>query len=131
LERSESAQNLKTAPGGTYDIDYLAGSLQARHQLWLAGSLRERLHLLHEHRLLDKEEYDSLRHAARCLRTVEHLVRLVTGRARKWLPVAEHPRRAVQKLLWRALDVGANFDPDTQLIQTLRQNREIYLRHRS
>ncbi len=129
LERSESVQNLKTGPGGTYDIDYLAGSLQARHQLWLAGSLRERLHLLHGHELLDTEEYESLVDAARFLRTVEHLVRMVTGRARKWLPVAEHPRRAVQKLLWRALDGGDNFDPDTQLIQTLRQTRGTYLRH--
>ena len=30
LERSEGAQNLKTGPGGSYDIDYLAGSLQAQ-----------------------------------------------------------------------------------------------------
>ncbi len=39
LERSESTQNLKTGPGGIYDLDYLAGALQARHQLWLAGNL--------------------------------------------------------------------------------------------
>src|SRR5208337_5644018 len=30
LERSESAPNLKTGPGGIYDLDYLAGSLQDR-----------------------------------------------------------------------------------------------------
>ena len=45
----------------------------------------------------------SLADSAVFLRTVEHVVRLVTGRARKWLPVAEHPRRAVHKLLWGTL----------------------------
>ena len=29
LERSETRQNLKTGAGGSYDIDYLAGALQA------------------------------------------------------------------------------------------------------
>jgi len=42
LERSENTQSFKTGPGGIYDLDYLAGSLQARYQLWLAGNLRDR-----------------------------------------------------------------------------------------
>src|ERR1019366_2552992 len=85
LERSETTANFKTGPGGSYDLDYLAGSLQARHQRWLAGSLRERLNLLHEHGLLEAGEYDQLTQSALFLRTLEHLVRLVTGRARKGL----------------------------------------------
>ncbi len=127
LERSETTANFKTGPGGIYDLDYLAGSLQARHQLWLAGNLRERLNLLYEHGLLDAGEADQLTRSALFLRTLEHLVRLVTGRARKWLPVAEHPHRALQKLLWRVLRADDSFDLEMRMSEVLRQNREIYL----
>ena len=126
LERSETSANFKTGPGGIYDLDYLAGSLQARHHLWLAGNLRERLRLLYEHGLLDTGEYDQLTQSALFLRTLEHLVRLVTGRARKWLPVAEHPHRALQKLLWRVLRADDSFDPEMRLADVLRQTRAIY-----
>ncbi len=126
LERSESPANFKTGPGGSYDLDYLVGSLQARHHLWLAGDLQQRLNLLHEQGLLDAAEHDQLIESALFLRTLEHLVRLVTGRARKWLPVAEHPHRALQKLLWRVLRSSDNFDPEMRLAEVLRQTRAIY-----
>ena len=128
LERSEGAQNLKTGPGGIYDIDYLAGALQARHGIWLAGNLASRLRALRVDELLQEEEYRRLSSAAHFLRTVEHVVRLVTGRTRKWLPVAEHPRRAVQKLLWRILAADDSFDPEMRLGELMRQTREIYAR---
>ncbi len=126
LERSEGTANFKTGPGGSYDLDYLVGSLQARHQLWLTGSLQVRLSLLNEHGLLSAAEHDQLGQSALFLRTLEHLIRLVTGRTRKWLPVAEHPHRAVQKLLWRVLRAEDSFDPDMRLAEVLRQTRSIY-----
>ncbi len=129
LERSETALNLKTGPGGIYDVDYIAGALQARHQLWLTGNLRERLQLLRDRALLTEDEHKLLAAGAHFLRTVEHVVRLVTGRTRKWLPVAEHPRRAVQKLLWRILGGDDSFDPEMRLTEVLQQTRQIYLRH--
>ena len=127
LERSEATSNFKTGPGGTYDIDYLAGALQVRHQLWLAGNLRDRLYLLRDHNLLEAEQARHLAESAFFLRTLEHLVRLVTGRARKWLPVAEHPRRAVQKLLWRVLEADDSFDPEMRLAEVMQQTRQVYL----
>ena len=129
LERSEGAQNFKTGPGGVYDLDYLVGTLQARHQLWLAGSLRDRLRLLRDHELISGAEHDQLSANAHLLRTVEHVGRLVTGRARKWLPVAEHPRRAVQKLLWKMLGADDSFDPEMRLAEVLSGTRQIYQRH--
>jgi len=129
LERSEGVQNLKTGPGGVYDVDYIAGWLQVRNGLWLAGSLAERLRRLREQGSLPPAEYQLLAESAHFLRTVEHVIRLVTGRARKWLPVAEHPRRAVQKLLWRIVGGVDSFDPEMRLPEVMRQTREIYLRH--
>src|SRR5208283_4169246 len=64
LERSDSAPTFKTGPGGTYDLDYLAGTLQAHHQLWLAGNLRDRLQLLRDHDLLERADYQRLADAA-------------------------------------------------------------------
>jgi len=128
LERSETSQNFKSGPGGIYDLDYLVGSLQARHQLWLAGTMRARLQLLHDHGLLDGDARALLTESAVFLRTVEHVIRVVTGRARKWLPVAEHPRRAVHKLLWGVLGTDDSFEPEARLAEVLRQTREIYLK---
>jgi glutamate-ammonia-ligase adenylyltransferase len=130
LERSETGPNLKTGPGGVYDLDYLVGAMQARHQLWLAGNLGERLQLLQERGLLKGDELERLQEGALFLRTLEHLVRLVTGRARKWLPVAEHPHRSVQKLLWRVLGAEDGFDPEMRLTEIVRRIREIYLTYR-
>jgi glutamate-ammonia-ligase adenylyltransferase len=127
LERSEAPANFKIGPGGIYDIDYLAGALQVRHELWRAGNLRDRLYLLRDHNLLDAELARKLAESAFFLRTLEHLVRLVTGRARKWLPVAEHPRRAVQKLLWRVLQADDSFDPEMRLAEVMQQTRQVYL----
>jgi len=127
LERSESPQNLKTGAGGSYDIDYLTGMLQAKRQLWLVGNLSERLQWLHKHGWLPEQQCQELIESARFLRTVEHLVRLVSGRARKWLPVAEHPRRSVQKLLWTILNTSESFNPEIRLAELMRRNREVYL----
>jgi hypothetical protein len=66
---------------------------------------------------------------ARFLRTVEHLIRLVTGRPRKWLPVADHPRRSVQKLLWVMLNASDSFNPEIRLAEVMQHNREIYRRY--
>ena len=128
LERSEPPPNLKTGAGGIYDLDYLAGSLQVRHQLWLAGDLAARLRLLRDHSVLAEDEYERLAESTQVLRTIEHVVRLVTGRARKWLPMAEHPRRAVQKLLWRMLASDDSFDPEMRLTEVMAHTREIYRR---
>ena len=127
LEHSESPQNLKTGAGGSYDIDYLTGLLQAKHQVWFVGNLPERVQTLRERELLPESHAQVLGESARFLRTVEHLVRLVSGRARKWLPVAEHPRRCVQKLLWSVLGTNDSFDPEIRLAELMRQTRSVFL----
>jgi glutamate-ammonia-ligase adenylyltransferase len=131
LERSESAYNLKTWVGGSYDIDYIVGMLQAKHRIWSAGNLQERLSLLRNENLLPEDHFQRLRQSAGFLRTVEHIVRLVSGRARKWLPAAEHPRRSVQKLLWRNLQTEDSFDPEIRLVDIMRGIRELYTEYLS
>jgi len=129
LERSESPDNLKTAPGGSYDLDYICGVLQCRRGLWMAEDIVRRLEMLQRERLLSEEDFRVLEESARFLRTVEHVVRLVSGRTRKWLPVAEHPRRVVQKLLWRMLQAEDSFDPELRLAELMRQARQVYAKY--
>ena len=50
LELSDTAPNSKAWPGGEYDIDFLAGRLQAQHRIWCQGNLSERVSLLLEDR---------------------------------------------------------------------------------
>ena len=99
LEASEALPNLKTGPGGTYDIDFLCGKLQAQHQLWNNGNLLQRIDLLRQQSLIDSNDSGILMHNAGFLRALEHAVRLVTGRAGKWLPDAEHAQTSIMKLL--------------------------------
>jgi glutamate-ammonia-ligase adenylyltransferase len=112
LEKAESNEpgSFKTGPGGFYDIDFVASYLMVRHGMRLGGNIRERLHGLAAQGRLSDNDCATLDSAAELLRTLEHVVRLVTGRARKSLPAAEHARETVErltrKLLRREFAVG-------------------------
>jgi [glutamine synthetase] adenylyltransferase / [glutamine synthetase]-adenylyl-L-tyrosine phosphorylase len=105
LETAEVlAQNLKTSEGAIYDIDFLCGFLLVKHQIApTGGTLRDRLWRCASAGLLQNSEARVLDHAGELLRTVEHVVRLVTGRTAKWLPSNEHARAAVENLASRML----------------------------
>lgn len=97
-------QNLKTSEGAIYDIDFLCGFLLVKNQIApTGGTLRDRLWRCAACGLLQNSEARALDHAAELLRTVEHVVRLVTGRTAKWLPSSEHARAAVENLAARML----------------------------
>jgi glutamate-ammonia-ligase adenylyltransferase len=126
LESSDSALNWKTSPGGAYDIDFLAGRLQAKHRTWCQGNLSERIRLLLENGLIEEQEGREISASAELLRTVEHFVRLVTGRPGKWLPVADHAQTCVTKLVARLLGYEEGRTLEEQLAAVLRRTREIY-----
>ncbi len=100
LEHSEPTEgNFKTSRGAVYDIDFLACYLAIRHGLFGSyGNLRERLGRLRDQGLLEDRDWAALDRAAELFRTVEHAVRLVTGKARKSLPGTEHGRCAAERL---------------------------------
>ena len=130
LEASDPDQNLKTGPGGTYDIDFIAGRYQAKHRIWGGGNLIERLNLIRQHHLLGEEEFQTLSESAELLRSVEHFVRLVTGRPGQWLPVAKHAHISVVKLMAGFAAYDQSRSLDEALAEALRQARAIYLKHR-
>jgi len=97
--------NFKTGEGGFYDIDFIASFLALQHNAGAGDrNIRERLHELATANLLTDEQCATLDYAAELLRTVDHVIRIVSGRARKTLPVAEHGLEATEHLASRILD---------------------------
>lgn len=127
LEKSDSEPNLKVTPGGFYDIDYISSYLLVKNGVQdVQGNTRERLHTLAARALLSDDDCATLDAAAELLRTVEHVVRLVTGRARKSLPMGDHPRRVSEQLVSRM--VGRTFREglEPELERTYRLVRSVY-----
>jgi len=120
-------RSFKTSPGGTYDVDFLASYFRVTHQGEArSGNLRDRLWQCAEAGYLGNQDAATLDHAAELLRTVDHITRLVTGRAHKWLPTSEHAAQVAARLTSQIL--GREF-PDgleTELTRTCRLVREIY-----
>ena len=99
LEERGGEMNLKTSPGAIYDVDFIATYFAVRNRGERpARNIGERLRALRDRSELDPASAGSLARAAELFRTVEHVVRLVTGRSRKTLPVGEHARQATEEL---------------------------------
>ncbi len=129
LEVSEDRSNFKTAPGGFYDIDFIVSYLLVRHHaLDVEGNIREKLHALAARGLLDDNSCATLDSAAELLRTLEHVVRLVLGRPRKSLPVAEQARETTERLTARFLDRDFHGGLEEGLSLSARSVRQVYER---
>ncbi len=99
LEKGDTGPNLKTGRGGTYDIDFICGYLEIVRGCDSGGSLHQRLSRLRDANALTGSQFGELASAARFYRTLEHLLRLITGRPRKSLPVSEASRATVERLV--------------------------------
>ena len=130
LDTVESPEkSFKTSPGAIYDIDFLTAFLLVRHDVAdKSGSLRDRLWRLAASGGLEKSDAAALDHAAELLRTVEHIVRLVVGRARKWLPATEHARQATERLVSEILRRDFAHGLETELLETCQRTRKIFNR---
>jgi glutamate-ammonia-ligase adenylyltransferase len=130
LEQNDSLEkNFKTSPGAVYDIDFIACYLRVRHGIaGPCGNLRERLRRLREQQLLEENDWETLDRAAELFRTVEHVVRLVTGKARKSLPGTEHGRYAAERLSGRLLHREFVGGLEAELERTYTEVRSIYER---
>ena len=124
---SAPERSLRTSAGGLYDIDFLSSFLLVRHGLRpKTGSLRDRLWRCSGAGAFDKHAAATLDHAAELFRTVEHVLRLVTGRNGRWLPSAEHVRQAVETLAAQILHRDFSAGLEQELLQTFARVREIY-----
>jgi glutamate-ammonia-ligase adenylyltransferase len=128
LENAELGEkSFKSTAGGMYDIDFLTGYLLIKHPVReKGGTARERIWRCADAGLLEKADAAKLDHAAELFRTVEHVVRLVVGRARKWLPGTEHARAITQELTEGILRRRISGGLEKELMNTFAEVRAIY-----
>jgi glutamate-ammonia-ligase adenylyltransferase len=126
-QASAPERSIRTAPGALYDADFLSGFLLVSRGVHLkAGTLRDRLWRCASAGVLEKHDAASLDHAAELCRTVEHVLRLVVGRKTRWLPSAEHPRQAIEKLASQILRREFSDGLEQELLATFERVRKIY-----
>ena len=100
IEDSYGPDSFKGGPGALYDVDFIMGLLEARHGLQAAAQqMPERLAALRGKELLTEAQSAELLRAARLFRGVEHAIRVVEGRPRKWIPVSDALRSGVEQLV--------------------------------
>jgi glutamate-ammonia-ligase adenylyltransferase len=127
LEKSNRyARSFKLARGGFYDIDFIASYLMLRKASPIQGNTLDRLQHLRQLDAIDEPTFAELMQAALLYRTADHVIRLVTGRARPELPEAQHARAAVEKLVNRILAREENNDLQGELEQTAKRVRTIF-----
>jgi glutamate-ammonia-ligase adenylyltransferase len=128
LEAQTDEGNIRTAPGGMYDIDFLVAFLVVKHGVQtVSGNTRERLKHLGRAGLIQAADLQVLLDASELFRTTEHAVRLVTGRALRELPVSDNARTSVEGIVERILGPQKNQLQDL-LSQTSIRVRKIFER---
>ncbi len=122
-------RNFKLGVGGIYDIDFIVAYLLVQNGVSdSTGTLRDRIWQCVSAGLLDKSDGAVLHHAAELLRTLDHVIRLVAGKALKWLPATENARYTAGKLTAEILGVSCGDDLELYLESTLAQVRSVYTR---
>ncbi|MGH9580459.1 MAG: hypothetical protein ACRD2R_05650, partial [Terriglobales bacterium] len=130
LEKSENGEfNFKTVAGGFYDIDFIVSYLVVRRGApEVRGTIGEKLHALAARGWMSDNDCATLDSSAELLRTLEHVLRLVTGRARKFLPASEQAREAVERLIGKMLGREPAGGLEAELDRIFKKVREAYER---
>lgn len=127
LEKSNRyANSFKLARGGFYDIDFIASYVMLREANLVPGNTLERLDALCQAGFLEAADFEKLREATLLYRSADHAIRLVTGRARPELPVAEHARQATEKMVGRILSTDRERDLQSILRDMQEQVRLLF-----
>jgi glutamate-ammonia-ligase adenylyltransferase len=121
-EVAVSPTNTKTAAGGYYDIDFIVSLLRLRGHVAAppGANMVEQIDALRSAGLMNDTDSKILSGGARFLRSVDHAIRLVTGKAADGLPDRAGHAEAVENLARRwGLIRGAE-----TLAQRLRETRQ-------
>jgi len=128
-DASAPEKSIRTSAGALYDVDFLSSFLLVKQKIRpKTGTLRDRLWRCAAAEKLDKKDAAVLDHAAELARTVEHILRLVMGRNTRWLPAAEHPRHAIEKLTAQILHREFPDGLEHELLRSFGEVRKIYER---
>lgn len=141
LDRVErGGPNLKTGVGAFYDIDFMVSYLLLRHSPATDshkqtndsaacspfGNTPQRLTTLATLGALTPNEYATLIDETEFLRTLDHCLRLVTGRPQKTLPKSVHARNAVAELTSLILKKHLSGGMEVELSSTFATVRNLF-----
>ena len=122
--------NTKTAPGGYYDVDFAVSCLRLRHRVMLppGASMATQIEALRSAGALSQADAHALCEGAAFLRSLDHAVRLVTGKAGEGLPAHVGHREAVENLArhWALVPPSATLAERLKEVQ--QQVRYVYRR---
>jgi glutamate-ammonia-ligase adenylyltransferase len=122
--------NTKTAPGGYFDVDFAISALRLRNRLDIppGANTEGRVEALRSAGLILDEDALILREGAAFLRSVDHAVRLVRGKAAQGLPEHVGHAAATEDLArrWGLTREGESLA--TRLRETQEHVRAAYLR---
>jgi glutamate-ammonia-ligase adenylyltransferase len=132
LEREVSvpSTNTKTVPGGYYDVDFTVSLLRLRHRVGAApgAQMADQIAALANAGLLSCEDVARLREGAAFLRSVDHAVRLVTGKAAAGLPEVVAQAELVERLARRWGVIEGQETMASRLRAVQREVRYVYRR---
>jgi glutamate-ammonia-ligase adenylyltransferase len=114
--------NTKTAPGGYYDIDFAVSCLRLRNRIELPPGTNTpgQIAALRSAGLLSEDDASVLAGGAAFLRSVDHAVRLATGKSADGLPEHVGHAEAIENLAHRWGLIG----PGEMLAQRLRKTQQ-------
>jgi glutamate-ammonia-ligase adenylyltransferase len=122
--------NTKTAPGGYYDVDFAVSFLRLRHAVSLppGANVAEQVAALGRAGLITDEDSRTLTQGATFLRSLDHAVRLVTGKSAPGLPEHVGHAEAVESLARRWGLLMGTESLARRLRDTQQQVRYVYRR---
>jgi [glutamine synthetase] adenylyltransferase / [glutamine synthetase]-adenylyl-L-tyrosine phosphorylase len=130
LEKESFAphSNTETAPGGYYDLDFAVSYLRLKHQVALppGANIAQQIGALRSSGLIAQGEADALEVGATFLRSVDHAIRLATGRAAEGLPEHVGHADSVETLARRWALVAEGESLPARLREIQQQVRSVY-----
>jgi glutamate-ammonia-ligase adenylyltransferase len=120
--------NTKTVPGGYYDIDFAVSLLRLRGRIATrpGANMAEQIAALRSVGQLNDEDSNVLLGGANFFRSLDHAIRLVTGKAGEGLPDRTGHAEGVENLARRWGLVEGSGTLASSLLETRQRVREVY-----
>lgn len=124
------SSNTKTAPGGYYDVDFAVSYTRLRRRVGsLPGAnMAEQIAALRAAEFISAEDATALTEGAGFLRSVDHILRLVTGKAPNGLPENSSQAETAESVARRWNLVAEGQTLAAKLHETQQQLRYVYRR---
>jgi glutamate-ammonia-ligase adenylyltransferase len=132
LEREVAvpSSNTKTAPGGYYDVDFAVSYTRLRRRIGAlpGANMAEQIAALRAAEAISADDAAALTEGAGFLRSVDHILRLVTGKAPTGLPENEAQAETAESVAQRWNLIAEGQTLAGKLHETQQQLRYVYRR---